>query len=202
MSSQDFQGFDHFLRGMHPAMNPATTLQGEHWRIGLITESLIRLEWSDSGEFEDRATLMAVDRAFLPSNPATTLQGEHWRIGLITESLIRLEWSDSGEFEDRATLMAVDRAFLPSGAVDYTTGERDGMLVVETPALRLTYDRKPFSKEGLTIVVKGVPDSQFNTWHYGDDPKGNLGGTGLAVQHLALRRRSQRQSRRHRTHAR
>ena len=134
MSSQDFQGFDHFLRGMHPAMNPATTLQGEHWRIGLITESLIRLEWSDSGEFEDRATLMAVDRAFLPS-----------------------------------------------GAVDYTTGERDGMLVVETPALRLTYDRKPFSKEGLTIVVKGVPDSQFNTWHYGDDPKGNLGGTARTL---------------------
>lgn len=101
MSSQDFQGFGRFLRGMHPAMSPTTTLQGEHWRIGLITESLIRLEWSDSGEFEDRATLMAVDRAFLPS-----------------------------------------------GAVDYTTGERDGMLVVETPALRLTYDRKPFSKEG------------------------------------------------------
>lgn len=134
MSSQDFQGFDHFLRGMHPAMNPATTLQGEHWRIGLITESLIRLEWSDSGEFEDRATLMAGDRAFLPS-----------------------------------------------GAVDYTTGERDGMLVVETPALRLTYDRKPFSKEGLTIVVKGVPDSQFNTWHYGDEPKGNLGGTARTL---------------------
>lgn len=134
MSSQDFQGFDHFLRGMHPAMNPATTLQGEHWRIGLITESLIRLEWSDSGEFEDRATLMAVDRAFLPS-----------------------------------------------GAVDYTTGERDGMLVIETPALRLTYDRKPFSKEGLTIVVKGVPDSQFNTWHYGDEPKGNLGGTARTL---------------------
>lgn len=134
MSFQDFQGFGRFLRGMHPAMSPDTTLQGEHWRIGLITESLIRLEWSDSGEFEDRATLMAVDRAFLPS-----------------------------------------------GAVDYTTGERDGMLVVETPALRLTYDRKPFSKEGLTIVVKGVPDSQFNTWHYGDDPKGNLGGTARTL---------------------
>lgn len=134
MSSQDFQGFDRFLKGMHPVMNPVTTLQGDRWRIGLITESLIRLEWSDSGVFEDNASLMAVDRAFLPS-----------------------------------------------GAVDYTTGERDGMLVVETPALRLTYDRKPFSKEGLTIVVKGVPDSQFNTWHYGDEPKGNLGGTARTL---------------------
>lgn len=134
MSSQGFQGFDRFRRGMRPMMNPVTTLQGDHWRIGLITESLLRLEWSDSGEFEDRATLMAVDRSFLPSD-----------------------------------------------AVRFTTGERDGLLVVETPALRLTYDRKPFSKEGLSVVVKGVPDSQFNTWHYGDEPRGNLRGTSRTL---------------------
>ena len=134
MPSHDFQGFDRFLRGMHPAMNPVTTLQGEHWRIGLITESLVRLEWSDSGVFEDNASLMAIERNFMPA-----------------------------------------------GAVEFSAGERDGLLVVETSALRLTYDRKPFSKEGLTIVVKGVPDSQFNTWHYGDDPKGNLGGTARTL---------------------
>ena len=134
MSSQDFQGFDRFLKGMHPVMNPVTTLQGDHWRIGLITESLIRLEWSDSGVFEDDASLMAVDRAFRPA-----------------------------------------------GSVEFTTSERDGLLVVETSALRLTYDRKPFSKEGLSIVVKGVPDSQFNTWHYGDVDRGNLGGTARTL---------------------
>ena len=134
MPSHDFQGFDRFLRGMHPAMNPVTTLQGEHWRIGLITESLVRLEWSDSGVFEDNASLMAIERNFMPA-----------------------------------------------GAVEFSAGERDGLLVVETSALRLTYDRKPFSKEGLTIVVKGVPDSQFNTWHYGDEPKGNLGGTARTL---------------------
>ena len=134
MSSQDFQGFDRFLKGMHPVMNPVTTLQGDRWRIGLITESLIRLEWSDSGVFEDNASLMAVDRAFRPA-----------------------------------------------GSVEFTTSERDGLLVVETSALRLTYDRKPFSKEGLSIVVKGVPDSQFNTWHYGDADRGNLGGTARTL---------------------
>ena len=134
MSSQDFQGFDRFLKGMHPVMNPVTTLQGDRWRIGLITESLIRLEWSDSGVFEDNASLMAVDRAFRPA-----------------------------------------------GSVKFTTSERDGLLVVETSALRLTYDRKPFSKEGLSIVVKGVPDSQFNTWHYGDVDRGNLGGTARTL---------------------
>ena len=45
-------------------MRDATVLQGEHWRIGILTESLIRLEWSDSGEFEDRLTQMAVNRDF------------------------------------------------------------------------------------------------------------------------------------------
>lgn len=134
MSVRDFQGFDRFRLGMHPAMNPAAIVRGEHWRIGIITESLIRLEWSESGEFEDHASLMAVNRAFVPA-----------------------------------------------GSEHFATYERDGLLVVETPALRLTYDRKPFSKEGLSIVVKGVPDSQFNTWHYGDEPRGNLRGTARTL---------------------
>ena len=37
-------------------MNPQTTFVGERWRIGFLTEALVRLEWSDSGVFEDEAT--------------------------------------------------------------------------------------------------------------------------------------------------
>ena len=29
----------------HPGMNPAAVIQGDRWRIGIITESLVRLEW-------------------------------------------------------------------------------------------------------------------------------------------------------------
>ncbi len=42
-----------YVRKARPNMREASTLQGEHWRIGILTESLIRFEWSDSGKFED-----------------------------------------------------------------------------------------------------------------------------------------------------
>lgn len=116
-------------------------------------------------------------------NAAATLQGECWRIGILSESLLRLEWSDSGEFEDNATQMAFNRDFGGETPL-FTVDERDGLLIVETDALRLTYDRKPFTKEGLSIVVKGVPRSQHNTWHYGDAPRGNLGGTARTLDEV------------------
>ena len=31
------------------------------------------------------------------------------------------------------------------------------------------------------MVVKGVADTQFNTWHYGDAPRGNLNGTARTL---------------------
>lgn len=37
--------------------------RGAQWRIQVLTERLIRVEWSPSGVFEDRATQMVIDRA-------------------------------------------------------------------------------------------------------------------------------------------
>jgi alpha-glucosidase (family GH31 glycosyl hydrolase) len=110
---------------------------------------------------------------------AAILQGKHWRIGILAESLIRLEWSDSGEFEDRLTQMVVNRDF--GSDPEFTVTHRNGLLIVDTPSLYLTYDGKPFSKEGLSIVVKGVSDTQFNTWHYGDKSLHNLKGTARTL---------------------
>ncbi|PST48552.1 alpha-glucosidase [Bifidobacterium callitrichos] len=112
-------------------------------------------------------------------NPASVVQGDRWRIGVITESLIRLEWSDDGRFEDRATQMVVNRDWDVSPR--FTETRRDGLLIVDTPALRLTYDMRPFSREGLAIVVKGVAGSDENTWHYGDAQRGNLRGTARTL---------------------
>lgn len=114
-------------------------------------------------------------------NPATVIQGDRWRIGVITESLIRLEWQDDGVFEDHATQMVVDRNWLAGNPPQFTKTERDGLLIIDTPALRLTYDMQPFSKEGLSIVVKGVANSQMNTWHYGEEQRGNLRGTARTL---------------------
>ncbi|NEG90341.1 glycoside hydrolase family 31 protein [Bifidobacterium aerophilum] len=117
-------------------------------------------------------------------NPATVIQGDRWRIGVITESLIRIEWQDDGIFEDHATQMVVDRNWLAANPPQFTKTERDGLLIVDTPALRVTYDMQPFSKEGLSVVVKGVANSQMNTWHYGEDQRGNLRGTARTLDEV------------------
>lgn len=88
--------------------------------------------------------------------------GEHWRIGLITDSLVRFEWSDSGVFENRPTQTVLNRDF--GSPVERRVTERDGRVIIDTAALTIVYDQQPFSKEGLSVVVKGVADTQFNTW--------------------------------------
>ena len=107
------------------------------------------------------------------------VSGEHWRIGLITDSLVRFEWSDSGVFENRPTQTVLNRDF--GSPVERRVTERDGRVIIDTAALTIVYDQQPFSKEGLSVVVKGVADTQFNTWHYGDAPRGNLKGTARTL---------------------
>lgn len=107
------------------------------------------------------------------------ISGDRWRIGIITAALVRFEWSDSGAFEDRPTQMAYHRDF--GEDVPFTLVERDGRIIIDTGVLTIAYDRRPFSKEGLSVVVKGVPFTQFNTWHYGDEPRGNMRGTARTL---------------------
>ncbi|KFJ03665.1 glycoside hydrolase family 31 protein [Bifidobacterium subtile] len=111
-------------------------------------------------------------------NPEAVIQGDHWRIGVLAESLIRVEWQDDGVFEDHATQMVVNRDW--GAKPHFTHTVRDGRLVLDTPALRLTYDMKPFSKEGLSVVIKGV-NSNRNTWNYGEEQEGNLRGTARTL---------------------
>ena len=56
--------FSDYVRKARPNMREASTLQGKHWRIGILTESLTRFEWSGSGKFEDNLTQMVVNRDF------------------------------------------------------------------------------------------------------------------------------------------
>nr|WP_319020635.1 TIM-barrel domain-containing protein [Bifidobacterium eulemuris] len=106
------------------------------------------------------------------------IQGEHWRIGLITDALVRFEWSDSGVFVDDATQMTMVRDF--NEVPQYTVQDRDGWLEIDTASVHISYNRGPFSKEGLYATVKQVPSGN-NTWHYGDEQRGNLGGTARTL---------------------
>jgi hypothetical protein len=58
---------------------------GDRWRISVLTPGLLRLEWSDSGVFEDRASTFAVNRALPVPDMQVHPQGE--RVELSTDCL-------------------------------------------------------------------------------------------------------------------
>lgn len=101
------------------------------------------------------------------------ITGDKYRITILTDSLIRMEYSESGDFEDRATQIVIDRDF---PAVDYQVEEKNGDLVVVTKHLRLIYNRKAFSAEGLRIELYRDTLTHNSVWHYGDKII-DLGGT-------------------------
>ena len=47
---------EHFRCSMKPVPNPANVIQGEQYRITLITDRLVRFEYESQGRFVDDAT--------------------------------------------------------------------------------------------------------------------------------------------------
>ncbi|MCY1138080.1 hypothetical protein OWR29_08735 [Actinoplanes sp. Pm04-4] len=47
---------------MRPVADPAAVVRGERYRITVLTEGLVRLEYAEDGVFEDRASTFAVNR--------------------------------------------------------------------------------------------------------------------------------------------
>jgi alpha-glucosidase (family GH31 glycosyl hydrolase) len=45
-----------------PRAHTDAVLQGDRWRITVLTDGLVRLEWSPDGDFEDRASTLALHR--------------------------------------------------------------------------------------------------------------------------------------------
>jgi alpha-glucosidase (family GH31 glycosyl hydrolase) len=58
-----------------PRANPDAVVQGDRWRITVIDAGLLRLEWSDDGVFEDRASTFALHRD-LPVPAFEVVEGE------------------------------------------------------------------------------------------------------------------------------
>lgn len=112
-------------------------------------------------------------------NENAIIRGNQWRIGVLSDSLFRLEWSETNTFEDLPTLAITNRGF--TRTPHYEICDTPDWITVETKYLRLTYNKQPFSKEGLSIVVKGLSDTKTNTWHFGDKQTGNLKGTARTL---------------------
>ena len=66
----------------NPVANADSVVAGKHWRITVLTPGLVRLEWSDDGTFEDRASTFAVNRA-LPA-PRVEVHRDGERVELTT----------------------------------------------------------------------------------------------------------------------
>ena len=97
--------------------------------------------------------------------------GDRYRFTVLESALIRMEYSESGVFEDRASQSVFFRDF---PEVEFSTERSEGMLVIETEDLILTYrENQPFSGDTLWIKLKTEPAS---CWHYGEDFE-DLGGT-------------------------
>jgi hypothetical protein len=75
----------HLRLDTHPLADAKNVLQGEHYRITVLDAGLVRLEHSESGVFEDRASQMAVNRAFAPADFEVTETGD--RLEIHTERL-------------------------------------------------------------------------------------------------------------------
>ena len=52
--------------GSDPRVDPAAVVAGENWRISVLAEGMFRLEWSEDGGFEDRASTFAIHRRLEP----------------------------------------------------------------------------------------------------------------------------------------
>ena len=100
-----------------------------------------------------------------------------WRVTVLTDRLLRLEYEPNGRFCDTATQTVINRRL---DAPAFTRWEENGWLTVETDALRLKYDGKPFSPEGLSVTLKGQFQAYASVWHYGDSGD-NLKGTARTL---------------------
>lgn len=68
-----------------PLCPPASVVKGERWRVSVLTSRLLRLEYSETGAFEDRPTQMALFRDFAPVEYRAVRRGEG--LELFTEHL-------------------------------------------------------------------------------------------------------------------
>lgn len=92
--------------------------------------------------------------------------GDNYRFTLLTPHLIRMEYSEGGHFIDNQTQVVMNRDF-PEFEFDYI--ESDDLLEIYTDFFHLTYNKRSFSSQGLTIDMKSNYTDFNNKWSFGDN---------------------------------
>ena len=109
--------------------------------------------------------------------PENIVQGDCYRFTILTPCLIRMEYNEAGIFEDRATQTVLHRDFEPRN-FQVIDGEEGLQLLTE--AVHILYDKKKFSRNGLTVKLRGNFTVYHSVWNY-SEPAQNLGGTARTL---------------------
>jgi hypothetical protein len=120
-------------------------------------------------------------------NPKSVIKGSQYRFTILNDHVIRYEWAEDGSFEDRPSTFAVFRNF---STPKYRIEDTDDTLIIITPLLRLTYDKKRFWPGGLFVEFSAKLKDWGASWRFGDRNEGpfgdsnggpNLGGTARTL---------------------
>lgn len=98
----------------HPAADEKYIVRGEKYRITVLTDCLLRLEYSEDGVFEDRATRLAFNRAF--DTPEFECYHEADRLHIVTKHL-HLRY-------DEKAFSAIGLEVVVNGTLDWQYGVR------------------------------------------------------------------------------
>lgn len=124
----------------------------------------------------ERPTLPTAPRA----NPAAVITGANYRFTVLTSRLIRMEYSSDHHFEDRATQLVLSRRF---AVPQFRVLDHGDHLQIITEHLQLSYDKKPFSPNGLSVQVTGKLSNHKSLWRFGE-PTNDLGGTARTLDDI------------------
>lgn len=99
------------------------------------------------------------------ANTEAMVVGDTYRFTVLTDCLIRMEYQADGKFNDEPTQTVICREF---PVVNYRVMDKEDSLEIVTDKLHLYYDKKPFSKEGLSVQLQEGFHVYGSVWSYGD----------------------------------
>jgi alpha-glucosidase (family GH31 glycosyl hydrolase) len=136
----------------HPTARPDAVLSGDHWRITVLLDGLLRLEWSEDGGFEDRASTFAVDRDH--PVPEFTVRESPDQLEITTERL-HLAWDRQpfsaaglsvrvrGRVSDHRSMWRWGTTPTTLGGTGRTLDDADGAIPLEPGVV---------SRDGIAII--------------------------------------------------
>jgi alpha-glucosidase (family GH31 glycosyl hydrolase) len=142
----------HLRLETRPLADAANVVAGDHWRITVLDPGLVRLEYSESGEFEDRASQMAIDRAFPKADFSVTDSGSQLEIHTERFQLVYdkqpfspegLSVQAKGAFSAYRSIWRYGLSVANLGGTARTLDEADGPVPLEDGVL---------SKNGVAVV--------------------------------------------------